>query len=149
MLARIVDIENLPVLMAQLHREEVRELYHRAGYLNVVNPTNPDGLYELDLRYRDQREMAKTLVKLAVEEPGENWKGEEYRWSRLDPNIPGWELPATWATEDEEFNNDGGPRKFGRLKLTYTSDPRRGCAPVMSVRKQLMERFLCGSTRIL
>ena len=32
---------------------------------------------ELDLRSHEQREICKMLCTLAVEEPGENWVGEE------------------------------------------------------------------------
>ena len=48
---------------------------------------------------------------------------------------------------DEEFDGEGGPRRFGRLRCRYTTDPDRGCAAVWPVRKKLRERFLCGSAR--
>ena len=90
--------------------------------------------------------MCKILVKLAVEEPGTNWVDEAYRWSIFDVPVPGWELPISWSTEDYELNGEGGPRKFGRLQLKYTSDPKLGCDPVWEYRSFLQRFFLCGET---
>ena len=53
------------------------------------------------------REVCKIFIKLAIEEPGENWENVEYRWSKYDPAVPGWSLPQTWTTADEENNGDG------------------------------------------
>ena len=47
---------------------------------------------------REQREWCKIIIRLAVEEPGENWLDESYRWSGWDDPVPGWQLPAQWAT---------------------------------------------------
>ena len=141
----VFDLVRVSVLIVSL--KGLGELHHRLGFMNTENPTFPDGLYELDLRSREQREMAKVLVALAIDEPGENWQREEYRWSRFDMPIPGWQLPTTWATEDHELEGDGGPRRFGRLKLNYTSDPKFGCNPNAALRKKLTERFLCGQAR--
>lgn len=145
---RIVDMENFMKIPSSMSRMEELELYHRLGWLNTTNPMLPDRYYELDLRFWEQREICKVLCTLAVEEPGENWIGEDYRWSKGDTPVPGWELPASWAASDEEFDGEGGPRRFGRLRCRYTSDPDRGCDPVWGVRRDLMARFLCGTVRV-
>ena len=67
-----------------------------------------------------------------------------YRWSIFDVPVPGWELPISWSTEDHELNGEGGPRKFGRLQLKYSSDPALGCDPVWPYRETLQKYFLCG-----
>jgi hypothetical protein len=67
---------------------------HRLGVLNVYDPIVPDRQYKLDLRRWEQRQMAKTLIALAVVEPGENWVNESFRWSKYDEPIPGWVLPG-------------------------------------------------------
>ena len=107
-----------------------------------MNPLHPERVYVLDLRQYEDREMCKVLVKLAVSEPGANWNDEGYRWSIKDAYVPGWELPADWASPDKD--GEGGPRRFGRLKLRYTSDKAKGCDPTWDVRRALMTRFLCG-----
>ncbi|CAN0531115.1 unnamed protein product, partial [Laminaria digitata] len=56
--------------------------------------------------------------------------------------VPGWELPISWTTPDSDHN--GGPRHFGRLTLTYSSDPTKGCAPIWDLRETLAARFLTG-----
>ena len=63
----------------------------------------------------------------------------------LDTPVPGWQLPASWAADDEEFDGEGGPRRFGRLRCRYTSDPKYDCEPNIPVRRGLRERFLCGT----
>mmetsp|Transcript_20482 Transcript_20482/g.24766 ORF Transcript_20482/g.24766 Transcript_20482/m.24766 type:complete len:125 (+) Transcript_20482:16-390(+) len=117
---------------------------HRLGWLNVINPLHPNHAYILDLRWWDHRELCKVLVRLAVEEPGTNWINEAYRWSIKDKPVPGWALPSTWCTKDHEANGEGGPRRFGRLRLRYTSDPQAGCEPNWKVRKEVKLHFLCG-----
>lgn len=42
----------------------------------MMNPYNPDGPYELDLRLYDERKVALMLIWLADGEPGENWQDE-------------------------------------------------------------------------
>ena len=142
---RVVDLENFMNIAAILTHAEELELYHRLGYLNTINPLDPDRYYHLDLRSWEQREMCKVLCCLAVEEPGENWQSEEYRWSLHDTPVPGWTLPQSWAADDEEYNGEGGPRRFGRLRCRYTSDPKYDCEPNIPVRRALRERFLCGT----
>jgi hypothetical protein len=86
------------------------------------------------------------MIRLAMDEPGENWINEEYRWSKYDGVVPGWTLPVPWTLADEENHGDGGPRKFGWVCFEYTST-NVGCAPVKSVRLELRKRVLCGIKR--
>lgn len=115
--------------------------------MNLLDPMKPDRLYRLDLRRCDHREWVKILVVLAIAEPGENWEGVEYRWGKYDEPVPGWTLPSTWCSADDGGNN-GGPRNFGWLKLSYRSHGN-GCFPVISVRKNLRKRTLAGMKRII
>ncbi len=121
---------------------------HRLGIMNLLDPFKVDRFYCLDLRRMEHREMCKILIALAVAEPGENWVDEHYRWAKYDDAVPGWVLPATWAMDDSENNNDGGPRRHGWISLRYRSEGF-GCAPVWEVRKTLRRRFLVGLKRIL
>merc|ERR1711939_868411 len=100
-------------ILDMLSADEREEIFHRLGMLNVLDPMYPDRFYRLDLRRWDHREICKIMIKLAVEEPGENWERQEYRWSKYDPCVPGWTLPALWATSDDDCGGDGGPRRFG------------------------------------
>ena len=127
--ARCIDMKNYWQIFTILEPQEQLEVLHRLGWLNTQNPVHPERIYVLDLRSWEHREMCKILVKLAVEEPGTNWMDEAYRWSIFDVPVPGWELPISWSTEDYELNGEGGPRRFGRLQLKYTSDPKLGCDP--------------------
>lgn len=75
--------------MDALSQLEYLELCHRIGYLNIVNPLKPDRYYSLDLRIWEQRELCKVFIKLAIEEPGENWVDETYQWSFYDEPLAG------------------------------------------------------------
>ena len=160
MFRRIIDIENLYTLRYKdhgrvLHREEVRELRHRMGLLNVIDPLHPNGRFELDLRVYEQREMAKALVYLAIQEPGENWFGEEYRWGLEDKAVDGWELPLSWSEADTP-DGKGGPAQSGRLRFDFVTEPAawltkeaRKMKPQWEARENLRPRFLCGGERLL
>ena len=142
--ARCIDMRNYWQIFQHLEPQEQLELLHRLGWLNTQNPVHPERIYVLDLRCWEHREMCKVLVRLAVEEPGTNWMDEAYRWSIFDVPVPGWELPISWSTEDWELNGEGGPRRFGRLQLKYTSDPTLGCDPQWDFRNNIQKYFLCG-----
>ena len=141
---RIIDIDNFgDVIYDQMTLDEQRFLGQTLGLLNILNPMKPDRGYELHLHVKDERDMAKILVALAVDEPGENWLNESYFWVKGEPPVAGWELPASWAKEDN--GNDGGPRRTGFLTLEYYSGADLGCAPVWSLRKELKQKVLSGT----
>ena len=87
--SRIVDLENLDLVIDSLKQSDYLEFCHRIGFLNIVNPVKPDRFYSLDLRIWEHRELCKVFIKLALEEPGENWIDETYQWSDYDEPIPG------------------------------------------------------------
>ena len=141
--SRIIDIENYVDIYDSLPFSEQMKLNKMIGILNIINPMKPDRFYELELSSKEDRDMCKILVKLAVEEPGENWLNESYTWVKGEPPIAGWELPATWAKDD--CGEEGGPRRTGHLTLEYYSGADQGCAPIWSLRKELRSTVLCGT----
>jgi hypothetical protein len=144
MFSRIVDYDKNGVrILDILSRDDQSELLHRVGILNIMDPISPDRLYRLDLRRWDHRESCKIMIQLAIIEPGDNWLGEEYRWSKYDGNVPGWSLPMQWTTPDD---GDGGPRTHGWCSFTYTTT-EPGCAPNWNLRRELRKRVLCGIKR--
>ena len=97
-------------------------------------PLAPDQYYELNLSIPEERHMAQMLVKLAIDEPGENWQDETFGWTREEP-MPGWELNVGWL-------KPGGIPEKGFLCLTYYSGADLGCAPIWPTRRELMESVL-------
>ena len=147
MFSRIVDYDKNGVrILDILSRDDQSELLHRVGILNVMDPMSPDRLYRLDLRRWDHREACKIMIQLAIVEPGDNWLGEEYRWSKYDANVPGWTLPMQWTSSDESHYGDGGPRRHGWCSFTYTTTGP-GCAPSWNIRREMRKRVLCGIKR--
>ena len=147
MFSRIVDFDKNGVRALDiLNRDEQSELFHRVGILNVIDPMWPDRIYRLDLRRWDHRECCKIMIELAMAEPGENWLGEDYRWSKYDGNVPGWSLPMQWTASDESHKGEGGPRRHGWCSFTYTTT-EPGCAPNWSIRREVRKKVLCGIKR--
>lgn len=75
---RIVDLHNFNGVLAALTDAEAAQCIYRLGWLNIWTPLLPDNYYELDLTRYEEREVAKALVRLAIDEPGENWQGETF-----------------------------------------------------------------------
>lgn len=86
---RVIDLENLGLVLNKYGIEFKNEVIHRLGILNVWSPIMPDGRVELDLAAWDHREACKLLIRLAVIEPGENWCEESYCPSVIEPEVPG------------------------------------------------------------
>jgi hypothetical protein len=149
--SHIIDAENICLDIYDKHcsLNERLEIIHRLGILAVMDPMKPDREYCLDLRHYDQREWAKVLISLALNEPGDNWvDGGEYRWSRYDDPVPGWILPQPWTLPDDSDGGEGGPRRYGWLRVTYTSTAK-GCEPSPQVRRNLRRKTLAGQKTLL
>ncbi|KAH9144663.1 hypothetical protein AeRB84_011390 [Aphanomyces euteiches] len=131
---RITDMYNFQQIFPLLTDDEIAQLLYRVGWLHVWSPLVPDIYYELDLSIYEQREVAKMLVQLALNEPGENWQNETYGWNRGDP-IPGWQLNQSWLGEGKF------PEK-GYLTLDYYSGADKGCSPVWHTRCTLSKHVL-------
>ena len=71
---------------------EINVVLSCLGWLNCLNPLDPDIMYRINLGMRDEHTVAECLVNLAVKEPGENWVGEFF-----NGNV--FELPSTWVKE--------------------------------------------------
>ncbi len=72
--SHISDLENIwPTLRSDSEYSwyAVQSICCRIGWLNIWNPLDADGYYELDLSLRDQRVVCECLVVLSVKEPGE------------------------------------------------------------------------------
>ncbi|POM64571.1 Hypothetical protein PHPALM_19877 [Phytophthora palmivora] len=133
---RVTDLHNFSSVLSTLTDDEAAQTLYRLGMLNVLTPLYPDNYYELALARYEEREIAKALVRLAIDEPGENWQNETFGWSR-DEKIPGWELNYSWL-------KDGGFPEKGFLSLEYYSGADKGCGPVWPTRRELAAHTLCG-----
>ncbi|KAG3064712.1 hypothetical protein PC121_g11579 [Phytophthora cactorum] len=140
--SRLIDIHNFYGIFDAMSRAEQQVCSHILGWLNIMNPMAPERFYALNLSVYDEREMTKVLVDLAIGEPGENWLNQSFTLVQGEPGIPGWKLPTRWEKDD---NKEGGVNRAGFLELEYYSGQDRGCAPVVSLRKTLMKRVLCGT----
>ncbi|KAF0719347.1 Aste57867_1107 [Aphanomyces stellatus] len=124
---RILDLYNFTQIFASLTDAEVAQVIYRLGWLNLWSPLIPEMYYELDLTIYEQREVAKVLVQLAMDEPGENWQGATFGWER-DACMPGWVLNMSWLAP-------GNFPQKGYLRVEYYSGADRGCCPVWSTRR--------------
>jgi hypothetical protein len=65
--ARIVNRDAVPHLLRTLPRAAQLLLGGRLGWRNVASAASPDGVYQLDLRRPDDRELAARLFRMAVD----------------------------------------------------------------------------------
>ncbi len=136
--SRLVDLEvfyRVEDAMAdplQLCSQMVQE---RLGLLNILNPNYVDRDYMLYLFLREHNCVATMLVRLAVDEPGENWCDETYQRIMNKPPIPGWAL-------SDAFMAEVPPE--GLLCLSYYSGADQGCRPIWPTRRELFKQFLVG-----
>ncbi|KAL3671956.1 hypothetical protein V7S43_002623 [Phytophthora oleae] len=140
--SRLIDVQSFYLIYDAMSRGEQQVCARMLGWLNIMNPMAPERFYALNLSVYDERELTKVLVDLAIGEPGENWLNQSFTLVQGEPGIPGWKLPSRWEKED---NKEGGVNRAGFLELEYYSGQDRGCAPVLSLRKTLMKRVLCGT----
>jgi hypothetical protein len=135
---RLVDLENFWKIEDAMHDEyriQNRMLDERLGRLNTCNPNYVDRPYMMYLAIEEDHKMANMLVRLAIDEPGENWCNQTYQRQLFLPPIPGWQV-------SESFIQDT-PHE-GLLCLEYYSGSDQGCAPAWDSRRDLMSSFLVG-----
>ena len=142
---RIVDAHNFELIMRVLEPFEVGCLYCRLGWLSLYNPMKPEGSFNLDLSIWEERIVAKTIVVLATDEPGDNLSKASFAWDRYGDCIPGWEMTVSWCKED------GLPNR-GTFCFTYYSgegDQLNGCKPNIGLRKSLLQLVYLDERNII
>ena len=113
-----------------MRKEDKLKLDVQLGALSLFNPMKPDMHYNLDLSQHDCHLVAHCLIRLAVEEPGDNWLGETL--DELKGKGPKeFDLNLNWV--------QNGPPKHGILTLLYYTPP--GCASA-ETRMQIAEDIL-------
>jgi hypothetical protein len=139
--SRLVDPENIETLLDTIPPTSHAGVYHRLGWLNVVNAWDVDKLFCIDLSYDDARIIAIMLAKFAAVEPGDNFVLPKFRRSEKDLFVPGWDLPASWTIDPDKAKAwDGVPRK-GDMLAIYSSAPENGCKLIPSIRKFFFEKY--------
>lgn len=134
----IKDLHNFELVLSALPSEEHANVLGRLGFLTLFNPVRPEGSVRLHLGSYEQRQVAKILMHLSLDEPAENWVGETYSSSPDLPPMPGWQLSVVWFTEE------GLPR-FGVLTTRYYSGEGvegDGFAPNVALRQALLSLVL-------
>jgi hypothetical protein len=142
---RIVDKHNVDLVLRILDPFEVGCVICRIGMLSLFNPMRPEGSINLNVILHVDRLVAKMLVILATEEPGDNMKKSQFGWQRDvgrdgDKAIPGWELTQSWMA------NDTMPRN-GFFAVDYYSGEGKclnKCAPNIPLRKAFMQLVLAN-----
>ncbi|KAG6603092.1 Leucine-rich repeat-containing protein 74 [Phytophthora cinnamomi] len=77
-----VDLENFIQIYDSLSSEDQEECVKRLGWLNILDPFQPDRQYPpLDLSIHDERELVQLLAQLALEEGASCWQNASYRAS--------------------------------------------------------------------
>jgi hypothetical protein len=113
----LLDEENLATVWRIFEAEDRRQLMTRMGHLVLFNPMDPDGPYRLDFSQREEAIVAQILIKLALEEPGDNALHQRYE-------DEAWDIPRSWLDHLPEegvwevtYRTCKGKRKDLRAKL--------------------------------
>jgi hypothetical protein len=131
---RVTDVHNFDVVLNELTPFEIACVRCRLGILNIFNPLKPEGDITLNLCNRDERMVAKILVAMSLDEPGDNWVDPTFRWSFEKVPVPGWMLTLGWL-------QDAGMPTKGILSLQFYSGEGkrlRGCVPEIAARKSYL-----------
>ena len=94
------------------------QISERIGMSNLFNPLRPEGYYQLDLRSRDCRTVAKCLMEL-TEEKGKRIFNQYYNEERFQLNEEVWraEVPHIGKFEAEVKTKPKTANPFLRLGL--------------------------------
>jgi hypothetical protein len=135
---RVVDIHNFEIVMKVLNPQECAQVYCRIGWLNIFNPTKPEGYFVVDFNRYEERLVGKMLIALAITEPGDNMLDYWFRWSWDMDVVPGWELT-------EGYKRDETCTLKGIMMARYYSGEgkgKTGCAAHVRLRKAMYSLVL-------
>jgi hypothetical protein len=137
---RVIDLENVNILVDTLPRERHAPLYDRIGWLNALNIFKLNRYFNLDLSIHDNWQVAEIIVKLVLCKGGAKLQGEQFRRNRRRSFIPGWEIPAPWLPETYKGNLPKGIPREGVLltHLVSQTEPPRNWR---KVRQLIMRQF--------
>ena len=126
---QIADMVNFPSIAKVLTSFEKACLIFRLGWLAVWNPLRPDGIYTLQLKRREERQLARILIALLVSGPNMQWSSVTYTapgealpvavpstvvGADEDDDESSWNLPSLWQTEN-------GLPQDGILRMRFRS----------------------------
>ncbi|KAJ8569310.1 hypothetical protein ON010_g5950 [Phytophthora cinnamomi] len=177
--SRIVDLENFIQIYDSLSSEDQEECVKRLGWLNILDPFQPDRQYPpLDLSIHDERELVQLLAQLALEEgsslwfcKASCWQNASYRASitsaRGDQAETSESMAVssiTWLGRPDAVGPDS-VKHHGTVSLRYHSGttgtvtasgisdhlPQQGAGEAErdASRLELRDRVLCGSRLFL
>ncbi|KAH8067720.1 hypothetical protein JL721_7274 [Aureococcus anophagefferens] len=146
---KVDDVEHFRTMCratpCNLGDETWKRLVRRLGCLNVCDPLHVDDLYDLDLRYPDERRMVGVLARCNVHDHGENFKDPVFVPRQDREPVPGWTLPASWDGATYDGQNHAGVPTIGHLSLWYATSKkdvdRDHVAETEKFRKDLRDRF--------
>ncbi|KAL4116990.1 hypothetical protein PRIC2_012440 [Phytophthora ramorum] len=167
--SRIVDLENFIQIYDVLSSEDQKECVCRLGWLNILDPLQPDRQYPpLDLSIHDERELVQILSQLALQEGTSCWKSASYCPSFTSAGgdsvvsegvdsmpvlpPPGWGRPDAVGSDSVKhhgtvclrYHSAMSPTGGDSLPQQRADDLQRDAA-----RLELRDRVLCGSRLFL
>jgi len=141
---RIVDPHNVDIILRSFSAHDAGCFWCRIGFLNLFNPTKPEGTLEMNLARREENIVARMFIYLSVVEPGNNMPQPFFKWKRSQDPTPGFEITAPWATPE------GLPKK-GNLGITFYSgggEELEGCKVNKLARRALLQLVLADEAAV-
>jgi hypothetical protein len=112
--SKIIDVHNFELVIMQLSPEEHACVQARIGLLNIFNPWKPEGIWKLDLSRHEERYVAKMLIQMSIQEPGDHTVNSYFASRPGGDEFPGWVVNENWLSEDKFAH-------VGWLTITYTT----------------------------
>ncbi|KAE8989954.1 hypothetical protein PF011_g18556 [Phytophthora fragariae] len=166
--SRIVDLENFSPIYDSLSLEDQEECVKRLGWLNILDPLQPDRQYPpLDLSIHDERELVQMLAQLALEEGISCWQSAFYRASVTSAGggqteaseseavlpPPGWGRPDAVGPDSVKHHGSVCLRYQSAPSTVSTSETNDDAGTDEgerdAARLELRERVLCGTRLFL
>lgn len=130
-IGRITDVQNydfIKLMMKPQDDKGMKEIYKRVGIINLFSPYHPEGSYELNLQFYEERMVFNMLCELAKKEGMDCIVSILYNKKSVDKT---------------EFI--GAAHKDGIVELVYSCDQKNA---KVEARKNLGDKYLNWNTKI-
>ena len=106
LISRIVDLDNIDILISTLPVENKASLFSKVGIFNLLNFQKIDkiGIIDLNLKVAENRKLLVIIIEL-IRSNTIKLDGATFRVSNRNPLIKNWTLPDSWGTSKGNKDN--------------------------------------------
>ena len=134
--SRVIDLENFDnlVKLNVIPPKTRQEIINRLGWLNIGNPLKPEGSFDLNLQYWDNRCMLRFLMNIGSNEPGVHIMDQK------KTDIPIEKIFGNTSLLNVAVNK--------HVRIDYSETKGLSERPLYNLRKTFLPNFLIGTEKI-